>query len=145
MNPKVELGFSNIAWPAELDESVLDRLQESGVTLLDVSPSRTFGPGPWSRLDEIQRRLEKMKERGMRIIAFQSLLYTKQNLNIFSAEHHAELMEHFKAVFDLAAVCEAKFLIFGSPRNRMRNGLPVERAIDLFRKLGDMAAPYHLC
>ena len=27
----------------------------------------------------------------------------------------------------------------------MRNGLPLGRAVDLFRKVGDLAIPYHLC
>ena len=142
----LSFGFSNIAWPESLDDAALDYLQHSGITFLDAVPARTFGPDLLRDHKRALTRLKEIIDRGMKIRAFQSLLYTKPHLNIFHADDETELIEYFNNLFELAAFCETKFLVFGSPKNRLKGNIPLPVAMEsaalLFRALGDLAQSY---
>ena len=79
----------------------------------------------------------------------QSLLFGTTGLNVFgSPDVQTELLQHLTAVCLIGEGLGATRLVFGSPKNRDRNGLSDEQvleiAISFFRLLGHVAQSYRV-
>jgi sugar phosphate isomerase/epimerase len=141
----VRTAFSNLAWPAEDDEAAMRLLVDAGVTSLEVAPTRLWDDPLAQDADEVAAARRTIEAAGMRVVALQSLLFRKPELQLFGDdEARAGLHAHLVGMADLAAGLGATRLVFGSPGNRRRGDLPVERADEIgaefFARLGAEAA-----
>lgn len=143
----MRLAISNIAWDTSEDEGVAKLLKHYGVDAIDVAPGKYF-PEPAKTMDE---EISYVKcwwaERGIEITGMQALLFGTTGLNVFgSPEIQEAMLRHLNAVCRIGAGLGATRLVFGSPKNRDRNGLSDERVIEIaipfFRRLGDVALSY---
>ena len=140
----MRLAISNIAWDASEDEAVAELLKRYGVDAIDIAPGKYF-PDPAKATDEdIVCVRNWWAERGIEITGMQALLFGTSGLNLFaSPEVQAAMLQHLTAVCRIGADLGATRLVFGSPKNRDRNGVIDERvmeiAIPFFRRLGDIA------
>jgi D-psicose/D-tagatose/L-ribulose 3-epimerase len=128
----MKLAVSNIAWPAELDGSVLPWLASHGVAALEVAPTRVWpdweGITPES-VSEFRRRVES---EGLVISSLQSILFQKPGLTLFGTDQDRQAMrDHLRGCADLAAGLGAFCLVFGAPKNRRRGSLGEEDAFSL--------------
>lgn len=143
----MRLAISNIAWDTEEDEEIAKLLSRYGVDAIDVAPGKYF-PDPINATDEEVAQVKRWwAERGIEITGMQALLFGTVGLNVFgSPEVQEAMLEHLTAVCRIAAGLGATRLVFGSPKNRDRNGLSDEQvseiAIPFFRRLGDIAQSY---
>jgi D-psicose/D-tagatose/L-ribulose 3-epimerase len=146
----VNLAFSNLAWPADDDAHILPRLPEHGFRFLEVAPTRLW-PDPLAQsTDEVAAARGVVEATGLRIVALQSLLFQRPELQLFGdAESRQGLFDHLLGMARLAAGLGATRLVFGSPGNRRRGGLPVEQAdeiaVELLARLGARAADLGVC
>lgn len=146
----MRLAFSNLAWPAELDGVVLPRLPFHGFSSLEVAPTRLW-PDPLAQdADEVAAARATIEGAGLRIVALQSLLFGRPDLQLFTDEvARRGLYEHLLGMGRLAAGLGATRLVFGSPGNRRRDDVPVEEAdgiaVELFARLGAEAADLGVC
>jgi D-psicose/D-tagatose/L-ribulose 3-epimerase len=146
----MRLAFSNLAWPAELDAEVLPELPERGFGALEVAPTRLWADPLAQDPAEIAAARGAVEASGLRIVALQSLLFQRPELQLFGdAEARQGLYDHLRGMARLAADLGATRLVFGSPGNRRRGDLPVEQAdeiaVDLFARLGAEAAELGVC
>ncbi|HAJ72007.1 MAG TPA: sugar phosphate isomerase/epimerase [Methylophilaceae bacterium] len=143
----MRLAISNIAWDTVEDEAVANLLNQYQVDAIDVAPSKYFPLPTEATAQEIQAVKAWWAARGIEITGMQALLFGTTGLNVFGNEESQQTMlNHLNAVCRIAAGLGAKWLVFGSPKNRDRNGLSDEQvmrvAVPFFRHLGDIAQSY---
>jgi len=143
----MRLAISNIAWDVVEDEEIAELLKRYGVDAIDVAPGKYF-PDPAKASEEDTARVRCWwTERGIEITGMQSLLFGTTGLNVFGTPEVQEtLLHHLAAVCRIGTGLGATRLVFGSPKNRDRNGLSDEQAreiaLSFFRQLGDIAQSY---
>ena len=146
----MKLAISNIAWERHEDEAVASVMKRLGVTGVEIAPTKVW-PSPLtaSEADALAYR-RWWEDRGIRIVAMQSLLFGRPDLVIFGDEYvRAETFEYLAGMIRLGGWLGARALVFGSPKNRQVGGLPEEEvdriAVPFFRGLGDLAASCGTC
>jgi D-psicose/D-tagatose/L-ribulose 3-epimerase len=143
----MRLAISNIAWETAEDEKVARLLKRTGLGAIDVAPGKYF-PDPAKSSDEDVARVRTWwSDRGVEITGMQALLFGTTGLNVFGPpEVQDAMLQHLTAVCRIGAGLGARRLVFGSPKNRDRNGLTDQEAMDVavpfFRRLGDIAQSY---
>lgn len=137
----MKLAISNIAWSSGEDPVILPKLKEWGIQGLEVAPSRLFrSPGDATEQEISQVRLN-LEAYGFGIVAMQSLLYGRPELELFGGHStRMTMMEYLKKMVDLGSSLGARVLVFGNPKNRLRRSLPLQDALEIaipfFRELG---------
>lgn len=138
----MRLAISNIAWTAEQDMQMYERMKRIGYEGLEIAPTRIFPQNPYDKLEAAllwQQELEK--EYGLCVPSMQSIWFGRQE-KLFGSEQERELLlSYTKKAIDFAAAVGCKNLVFGCPRNRMvPEGVAKELAIPFFKELGIYAA-----
>jgi sugar phosphate isomerase/epimerase len=143
----MKLSISNLAWSPAEDSEVAAVLQSFDVQGIELAPTKL-----WPDLTRVQaadlaayRRF--WQQQGIRIVALQSLLFGQPELVIFrDQETRLQTLNYLRRVMHLAARLGAQILVFGSPRNRLRNELGAQQsraiAVEFFRQVGDLAAQH---
>lgn len=134
----MKLAVSTIAWSAADEDRVLDLLVAAGVLGIEVAPT-TQWPDPVA-VDErsVRRWADRVRNRGLEVVALQSLLYGHPEFQLFGAPAVRDaLLAYLGRIIELAGWLGAGPLVFGSPRNRLAGSLePAARdriAIAFFR------------
>lgn len=146
----MRIAISNIAWEVEEDAAVAALLERNRVDAIDVAPGKYFADPADARVEDIRRVRQWWEARGIGITGMQALLFGTSGLNLFgTAQSRAAMLERLRAVCRIGEHLGATRLVFGSPRNRDRAGVPdgeVERlAVAFFRELGDIAGGHGVC
>lgn len=146
----MNLAFSNIAWPPEQDDVVAATLWAEGVTGLEIAPT-TLRPDPTTlSSDECRTIRRRWEDRGLPIVAAQSLLFGRADLTLFDgAATRAATLDYLKRIVAVCAQLGAESLVFGSPKNRRRGSLSLVEAqpiaVEFFRALADAASDAGTC
>jgi len=141
----MRISVSNIAWDRQDDSAVVSLLAQNGVDAIDVAPGKYFGDFATASEEEISEVRRWWSDRGIEIVGMQALLFGTQGLNLFGEPSVRErMLTYLGHVCRIARGLGARFLVFGSPRNRDRSNLDnsatADIAHDFFRRLGDIAA-----
>lgn len=136
----MKLAISNIAWLREEEPQLFDLLAKYRVEGIEVAP--TVLHPEWQGFSSVagQAYRQVLAARNIEVCALQSLLFGRQDLNVFDANCYPAFLEHMDAVAAYAAALGAKVLVFGSPKNRLRGALSmmaaIEQAIPFLRDVG---------
>jgi D-psicose/D-tagatose/L-ribulose 3-epimerase len=141
----MRISISNIAWSPEHDSSVASLLRTHGIDAIDVAPGKYFKDFARTSTKDITDVRLWWMDNGVEIVGMQALLFGTQGLNLFGEPMVREQMLSYLAyVCRIGQVLGARFLVFGSPRNRDRSGRDEQETADIandfFRRLGDIAA-----
>ncbi|MFY9287474.1 MAG: sugar phosphate isomerase/epimerase family protein [Alphaproteobacteria bacterium] len=123
--------ISNILWPAELDEQALLLARKCGADGIEVAPTRI---APWSELTANAARCyrKQLEDIGLKIPSMQAILFGRQDATLLSdKESYQRFVEHILFVADHAVELGAKRMVFGAPKNRLRNTLSSNDAMQL--------------
>ena len=120
----MRLAISSIAWDTAEDVDISELLKRYGVDAIDIAPCKYF-PDPTKTTDvEIERVKHWWGDRGFEITGMQALLFGTAGLNVFgSPVVQNAMLQHLTDVCRIGAGVGATRLVFGSPKNRDRNGL----------------------
>ena len=146
----MNLSISNIAWDISEDILISKILNTNDVFQIDVAPSKYFNNIKLIQNDEILKVRNFWNEKGITISGIQSLLYNTSNLNIFTYKKgfNESILEHLDKIMHISNLLGAKYIIFGSPKNRDRMSLSnaevISKSISFFRILGDLSLKYGL-
>jgi D-psicose/D-tagatose/L-ribulose 3-epimerase len=140
----MRLAISNIAWDIVEDTDIAALLKRYAIDAIDVAPGKYFPDPVAATPGQIADVREVWAERGIDITGMQALLFGTQGLNVFGcAASQTSMLQHLDEVCRIGEGLGATRLVFGSPKNRDRNGLSDEEALDIavpfFRMLGDVA------
>lgn len=145
----MRIGISNIAWDVSEDIEIATLLQRYGVDAVDIAPGKYFPEPAKASDDDIARVRAWWADYGIEMTGMQALLFGTSGLNVFGDEQsRSALLSHLEAVCRIGAGLGATRIVFGSPKNRDRNGLSdVEAmaiALPFFRRLGDIAQAWQV-
>lgn len=140
----MRLSISNIAWDSEEDAVVARLLQKYAVDAIDIAPAKYFKTPRETKDTDILRVKNWWADQGIEITGMQSLLFGTQGLNVFGDNAiKDEMLDHLQAICNIANGLQATRLVFGSPKNRDRNGLDDDevkkQATEFFYRLGEIA------
>lgn len=140
----MKLAVSNIAWSASEEAAVVQVLQREGATGIEIAPTKWREQPYEASAADIAEYRASWEHRGLPIIAMQSLLFGRPELQLFAdADSRSALIGYLRRVIDLGAALGAGALVFGSPRNRRRGELAPQEAtaiaIDFLREIGEHA------
>ena len=138
------ISISNIAWDPSIDDEVSRILIKTGVTYVDIAPSKYFKSPNKVTSAEILTVKKYWIERNIKPLGMQSLLFGTQGLNIFGSPGIQDaLLLHLSYICFIGSELGARKLVFGSPKNRDRSNLSDNKvtkiAVDFFRRLGTLA------
>lgn len=146
----MNIAFSNIGWPKEMDKPVSELLKQAGITRLEIAPTRSFYGVEDITSEMLTAEQNFWKENNISIVAMQSLLFGKPELQLFgSTGSRNALFEHLVKLYKVASILGASKLVFGSPKNReVPQNLDQQDAWDLavsfFKKAGVAANDFGL-
>ncbi|GAB4219640.1 MAG: hypothetical protein Fur009_6750 [Candidatus Microgenomates bacterium] len=144
----MKLSISNIAWDNLEDKKISKILPNYGFFAIEIAPTKV-----WKNLEKLQKNdiidyKNFWKKQGIRIIGFQSLLYGKDDFNIFNLNIMNDILYYLNKVFWVGNILEIKTAVFGSPKNRFKGNLSIfeaeKRAIDFFYKFGEIGKKYNI-
>ncbi len=139
----MKLSISNIAWPAEWDESVYSAMEQLGYQGLEIAPTRIFPEQPYEDLERVKEWYAGCRQR-FAVPSMQSIWFGHSERIFGSGEERDILMEYTKKAIDFAEAIECKNLVFGCPRNRsLLEGSDVRIAIDFFGEMAEYAKNHH--
>jgi sugar phosphate isomerase/epimerase len=108
--------ISNIAWPADQDDSALDLAIKLGFAGIEVAPAKVFGSLDDASPAAAHAYRKKLASRGLAIPALQAVLFGVKDIHLFeSADARARLGARLDQVSALASELAAPVCVFGSP------------------------------
>lgn len=138
----MRLAISNIAWDRALDDDVAELLRREGVRGVELAPTKwreSPYDAPAADVAELRRTWE---DRGLPIVALQSLLFGRPELQLFgSTRERSAMIDYLRRAADFAGQLGAHALVFGSPRNRVRGSMPASQAMQVARDAMRELAP----
>lgn len=143
----MRIAVSNIAWPVAQDDAVGDALFKEGVTGIEVAPTKVW-PNPIGATEfDIKNYRRQWENRGISIVAAQSLLFGRPELSLFeSPEIRGKTLNYLRVIVELCASLGAQCLVFGAPKNRrVGNREPQSvwpEAVEFFGRLAEHASAF---
>lgn len=143
-NHKLKLAVSNIGWNSSEEEGIKKILLEGGVGGIEVSPDRLFNKKLEFDDNKIIQYRNFWRKSNIDLVSMQGILFSKDNLEIFKSEENRRgTIAYLKKIISVSEKLGVKVVMFGSPKNRKRNGLTTEEAdaiaIPSFRELAKCA------
>ncbi len=141
------LAISNIAWDAKADEAMYALLKRAGYTGLEIAPTRLFPERPYECCGQMEREARRLKEEyGLAVVSMQSIWYGRTERLFGSGQERDILLGYTRQAIDFAASAGCKNLVFGSPKNRIRQGGAREEEVEaFFREAGEYASERGTC
>lgn len=138
----MRLAISNIAWAAEQDAKMYERMKCLGFEGLEIAPTRIFPENPYEKLEQAAKWQQPLEaEYGFCVPSMQSIWFGRQEKIFGSKQEYGILAAYTKKAIDFAAAIGCKNLVFGCPRNRaVPEGVSRELAIPFFKELSVYAA-----
>ncbi len=143
-----DLAISNIGWTNDEEPVIAKKLQELGVKKVEIAPTKRWDDPTKATKEQIREYVDWWKQYDIKVVAFQSMLFARPDLKIFeSKELRDEASEYLSEFLRLAGDMGSKRLVFGSPKNRQRDDMPLEQAdkiaTEFFTLLGTVAAEHN--
>lgn len=137
----MKLAISNIAWSAEQDKIMYEKMTELGFTGLEIAPTRIFPEHPYEHLREaVKWRKELHSRYGFEIPSMQSIWYGRTESIFGTPEEREALQRYTYQAIDFAAAIGCQNLVFGCPKNRcVPEGVNPDTAIPFFQKIAEYA------
>ena len=143
----MKLSISNLAWSPAEDADIAAVLQSFDVRGVELAPTKIWPDFTQVPEADLVAYRAFWQRQGIRIVALQSLLFGQPELVIFrDQETRFKLLAYLRRVMHIAAQLGAQILVFGSPRNRLRNDLGAQEsqaiAVEFFHQVGKLAAQH---
>jgi sugar phosphate isomerase/epimerase len=141
----MRVAVSTIAWHPDDDDAVARVLRAQGAEGIEFAPTRHWPDLGGVPDAAVHDRRRYWADHGLVIPAMQALLFGRDDLRLFGDDtDRRQLLDYLTHVVRIGGLLGCRVLVFGSPRNRSREGLDADRAaalaIPFFRALGDVAA-----
>lgn len=141
----MKLSISNIAWDKSNDQKMYFYLNKLGFDAIEIAPTRIFPDKPYDNLNGAYNFSNLLyRKYNLRISSMQSIWYGHNELLFGSESDRKILIDYTKKAIDFAKYLNCKNLVFGSPKNRIRNNKDINIAIKFLEEIGDYAEKSHV-
>jgi D-psicose/D-tagatose/L-ribulose 3-epimerase len=144
----LKFSISNLAWGNTPLDQVIPKLANTGLHGVEIAPTAI-----WSDLDnlkdeEVLEFKEYLASHNLFVSGIQSLLYGHPKLQLFNQNCWEDLRNHLEKVLKIGKILGTEIAVFGSPKNRVRGQLDLNRADDLaetfLKQLIPSLSEYHM-
>lgn len=143
----MKLAVSNVAWwpGAERFDEFVNLVAALGCEGIEFASSMFWDEPVESSREERADLRARVEAAGLVFTGLQALLYTHQEIVLFrSAQDRTAALDYLGGLAQLCCDLGGDVMVFGSPRNRNRGGLPREQAdtiaIEFFTEAGRRCA-----
>ena len=91
----MKLAISNIAWPHEAEPGAAEIMAANRIGGVEIAPTKIWPKPLTASDDEIDRYRRFWLNHGIQVVAIQSLLFGRPDLNIFGAAEKRRTRKHF--------------------------------------------------
>ena len=145
----MKLAISNLAWDKKEDSKVLKLLHKYNVKGIEIACSKVWPDPIKASRSEIKEYRNFWEKNDIQIIATTSLLFGHPEFQLFeSKDVRSKMYDYLSNMVSVSSLLGAKAMVFGSPKNRKRNGLLNKEAKtiakDFFGKMGNLAKKYNI-
>ncbi|MEK7451132.1 MAG: sugar phosphate isomerase/epimerase family protein [Patescibacteria group bacterium] len=145
----MNIAISNIAWNKEEDKEIANILRKYGISGIEVAPTKIWKNPLEAKEKEIKEYRNYWLNNGINIVAMQSLLFGHPELTIFdSGQIRAKALNYISRIVHLSSLLGSKIMVFGSPKNRLINGLNYNKALEIacefFYKIAEICKQYKI-
>jgi D-psicose/D-tagatose/L-ribulose 3-epimerase len=146
----MKIAISNLAWEVSENRRIADIMSAHKIKGVELAPTKMWPDLSAADDDSILACRNWWTDRGIRIVALQSLLFGRPDLNLFGNEDvRRRMLDYLGSAIRIAAQLGAAVLVFGSPKNRqageMHPAAATETAVEFFSSLGAMAEAAGVC
>lgn len=139
--------ISNIAWDIKYDNEISKILRNKKINGIEIAPTKVLEEPTRASIEEIKNYRNFWSNKGIKIVAIQSVLYGHPELTIFDNERvRNETLSYLVSMIKVASDLGAKIIVFGSPKNRNISLIKMSRAWEIarnfFYKIGEEAKNY---
>jgi D-psicose/D-tagatose/L-ribulose 3-epimerase len=128
----VKLAVSNIAWDNTELEIHLELLKSLGCQGVEIAPSVVWREPINSSMEERRKFRTVVQSCGLEVVGIHALLYTRPDLTLFgSKENRQETLNYVKQLSKVCGDLGGRIMVFGSPRNRVRNQKNLEECFSI--------------
>jgi sugar phosphate isomerase/epimerase len=123
----MKLAISNIAWLLQEDEQIHGLLREMEVAGIEIAPTKYWHNPTLATNSEIFDAKSRFEAAGFLIPAAQALLFGHPELTLFQDERTRNKTLNY--LLDISRLCSSmgiSTMVFGSPKNRQRNGMQLD-------------------
>jgi sugar phosphate isomerase/epimerase len=147
---RVKIAISNLAWDAGENDRVAEIMASRHIDGVEIAPTKIWPDLSLADDSSISACRDWWAVRGIRIVALQSLLFGRPDLNIFgTAEVRRSMLDYLGSAIRISALLGARVLVFGSPKNRQAGNMhpraAMEAAVEFFSALGAIAHASGVC
>jgi D-psicose/D-tagatose/L-ribulose 3-epimerase len=140
----LKIAISSIAWTNEEESEIAQTLKDLGIQYVELAPTKIWDDPTKVGPAEAIKVVDWWADYGIKVVAFQSMLFSRPDLKIFENEStRNESQDYLSKFIELAGVMGVGRLVFGSPKNRQRSGLAISEAKNIseeyFKVLGKVA------
>lgn len=137
----MKLSISNIAWDAQDDDKLYEKMKYYGYTGLEIAPTRIFVDKPYEKIEAAHEWHATLQSKYNFVVSsMQSIWFGKNELIFADNLQRQILLDYTKQAICFASAIQCKNLVFGNPRNRVipdnTNSQLWESGVAFFRQLG---------
>lgn len=137
----MKITISNIAWQHDQDEEMYSFLNKTGITGIEIAPTRIFPENPYRDINRVKSFSAALKKQyNLDVVSLQSICFGRAEAVFGTAEESLALQGYLKQAIDFSSALQCNNLVFGSPKNRVIQPGQEQRAVDFFSELGRYAA-----
>lgn len=143
----MNISISNIAWDRKFDNEVSKILGNKKIKGIEIAPTKISREPIKDSEGEIKRYRKFWNDKGINIVAIQSVLYGHPELTIFDNDKvRDKTLSYLFSMIKVSSDLGAKIIVFGSPKNRNVSSIKMDKAweiaIDFFYKAAEKAKRY---
>lgn len=128
----MNVAISNLAWQPSEDAQVSEALKMLGIKYLELAPTKIWPDLTLVTPSDARLYRKQWENRGIHIVAMQSLLYGHPELTLFENQSaRSKLKRYMQHATRLAVELGVNTLVFGSPLNRRVENLSQHDALEI--------------
>ncbi|CAN2228725.1 IolE Sugar phosphate isomerases/epimerases [Candidatus Nanopelagicaceae bacterium] len=127
----MKYSISNLSWGNTPLDKVIPKLSIAGLQGVEIAPTAIWSDLNRLRDQEIIQFKKYLKKNNLVVSGIQSLLYGQPELQLFDQSRWGDLRRHLENMIRIGGLLGADVAVFGSPKNRQKGGLDLNRANDL--------------
>lgn len=145
----MNIAISNIAWERKEDGEIAKILRKYDISGIEIAPTKIWENPLEVKEKEIKEYKNYWLNNGINIVAMQSLLFGHPELTIFdSRQIRTKTINYISRIVHLSSLLGSKVMVFGSPKNRLINGLKYDKALEIacefFYEIAEICKQYNI-
>lgn len=145
----MKIAISNLSWEMPEDKKIVKLLKKYSIRGIELASTKIWENPIRTSVKKIKDYKKFWQDQGIEITSITSLLFGHPELVIFeNKQTRNKTLNYLVKMARIGNILGAKVMVFGSPKNRLREKLKKSEAqkiaIDFFQKLSDKIKPYNI-